>query len=168
MAENEVPGPGASPDELERAVASLRRAARADPARCLPRLGHGLLRLGSLIGTEPGRLEEAGDVLEEAAGVYRRLPEEYLPGLGIALRRKALALRRARLDRHDEVAAPTAEAVRHLRDLDRIHPNNDVAALAGSLARLGPYPRRLGHRAAARDAERAAGELRRRAPEPGR
>lgn len=55
MTEYEVPGPGASPDEIERVVVSLRRAAGTDPDRYLPEPGHGLLRLGSLIGTEPGR-----------------------------------------------------------------------------------------------------------------
>ncbi|WP_432121136.1 hypothetical protein [Streptomyces sp. S1] len=104
--------------------------------------------------------------LEIQRSLHREDPAAHLPGLVHALAN--LALRLARLDRHDEVVAPTAEAVRHLRHLDRIHPNNDVAALAESLAWLGGYLRRHGHRDTARDTERAAGELRRRAPKPGR
>ncbi|MZE55913.1 tetratricopeptide repeat protein, partial [Streptomyces sp. SID5770] len=135
MAERETPGAGTPPDELGRTVAALRRAARADPGRYLPRLGYTLLRFGSLLATEPGRMAESVDVLGEAAEVYRRLSGEHLPGLGIALQRQALGL--GALGRHQEGLGAAREAVEVWRGLAAEGVEGSRAELAGALLVLG-------------------------------
>ncbi|WP_438295986.1 hypothetical protein [Streptomyces sp. HUAS TT7] len=86
-------------------------------------------------------------------------PDDHLAGLIHGL--SNLGLRLARVGRDDEVLAPTMEAVELLDQNPPLGPGNDVESLAESLAWLGWWLRRHGHRKEARAATRAAKELRR-------
>ncbi|MFD4247807.1 tetratricopeptide repeat protein [Streptomyces sp. NPDC058525] len=150
-----------------------RQLAREDPTARLPELARALNNLGVRL-TDAGLHEESLAVAREVVDLYRRIQAsgsgmtggtgtadtDHLSGLIHGLSNLGLRLARAGYD--EEVAAPTLQAVELLSGLTRIHPGNDVAALADSLAWLGHHLGRTGHRREGRAATRAAEDLRRR------
>ncbi|WP_436495011.1 tetratricopeptide repeat protein [Actinokineospora sp. HUAS TT18] len=124
----------------------------ADPA--------GLARSVNSLGIrycDNDRHEEALKTTEEAVALQRKLDSP--TGLATALAN--LALRHARLDRLAEVPGLTTEAVDIVNTLDDSHPSDNLAGLAESLAWLGWYLKKHGHRRQARAATKAATVLRR-------
>ncbi|MGR4879968.1 tetratricopeptide repeat protein [Streptomyces sp. LARHCF249] len=160
----------------EESVRIHRHLAREDPTARLPELARALNNLGIRLA-DAGRHEDSLAAAREVVALYRRLRAsesaetdrrdgtggtdgDHLSGLIHGL--SNLALRLARAGREDEVLAPTAEAVELLAGLTRIHPGNDVAALAETLTWLGRRLVKNGHRREGRAATRAAEDLLRR------
>lgn len=143
-------------------VTRYRRLVDADPTTHLPNLARVLNNL-SIRLCDTGHHRDALAASRETAELFRRLhnttEDHHRHGLAHALAN--LGLRLARLDRHDEVPAPTRELVDLIGGLTLPHhPGDDLESLAESLAWLGWWLKKHGHRRDAGAATQAATTLR--------
>ncbi|MEU4270903.1 tetratricopeptide repeat protein [Streptomyces sp. NPDC026092] len=150
--------------EARREADELRRLARVEPVRYLPRLAVCLHGLASVLAELPERLEESAEVLGEAVEVLRKLvvldPQGHTAGLSATLGRRALVL--GLLGRRAEAYDLAREATGLLRELARREPDAHLPDLAWSLTNLGNQLAELGRHHDALESIREGVAIRRR------